>query len=152
MSQSQHSKETDGERGLCKFNQSFGLSQPRDPASPASRVHVPLDSFQLPNDLFSLQRLDIPLALSRTFLVFRDDAVHITIHGYNRKEREYSSTNPAEPMPPAKSKFLTEDSRSEGSTVRERQIAAAAHARKSKNGRVGAEQWELVEGPCPRER
>ena len=37
-------------------------------------------------------------------------------------------------MPPAKSKFLTEDSRSEGSTVRERQIAAAAHARKSKNG------------------
>jgi hypothetical protein len=37
-------------------------------------------------------------------------------------------------MPPAKSKFATEDTRSEASTIRERQIAAAAHARKSKNG------------------
>ena len=41
-------------------------------------------------------------------------------------------------MPPAKPKFgATEDSRSDVSTVRERQIAAAAHARKSKaNGAV----------------
>ena len=37
-------------------------------------------------------------------------------------------------MPPAKSRLVHEDSRSEGSTVRERQIAAAAHARKSKIG------------------
>ena len=37
-------------------------------------------------------------------------------------------------MPPAKSRLAHEDSRSDGSTVRERQIAAAAHARKAKNG------------------
>lgn len=37
-------------------------------------------------------------------------------------------------MPPAKSKPVAEDSRSDASTARERQIAAAAHARKSKNG------------------
>jgi histone deacetylase complex subunit SAP30 len=35
-------------------------------------------------------------------------------------------------MPPAKKTVTTEDSRSDASTVRERQIAAAAHARKSK--------------------
>ncbi|KAK6433771.1 hypothetical protein LTR95_010055, partial [Oleoguttula sp. CCFEE 5521] len=35
-------------------------------------------------------------------------------------------------MPPAKAKPLAEDSRSDASTIRERQIAAAAHARKSK--------------------
>ena len=35
-------------------------------------------------------------------------------------------------MPPAKKTVVTEDSRSDASTVRERQIAAAAHARKSK--------------------
>ena len=51
-----------------------------------------------------------------------------------QEEREGSNRNPVQTMPPAKSKFITEDSRSEGSTVRERQIAAAAHARKSKNG------------------
>lgn len=37
-------------------------------------------------------------------------------------------------MPPAKSRLVNEDSRSEASTIRERQIAAAAHARNSKNG------------------
>lgn len=35
-------------------------------------------------------------------------------------------------MPPAKARVLAEDSRSDASTIRERQIAAAAHARKSK--------------------
>jgi hypothetical protein len=35
-------------------------------------------------------------------------------------------------MPPAKKTVIAEDSRSDASTVRERQIAAAAHARKSK--------------------
>jgi hypothetical protein len=35
-------------------------------------------------------------------------------------------------MPPAKKVVPVEDSRSDASTVRERQIAAAAHARKSK--------------------
>lgn len=35
-------------------------------------------------------------------------------------------------MPPAKNRPAADDSRSDGSTVRERQIAAAAHARKSK--------------------
>lgn len=53
-------------------------------------------------------------------------------------------------MPPtAKSRLAHEDSRStEGSTVRERQIAAAAHARKSKNGastqRTGTTLKELA--------
>lgn len=53
-------------------------------------------------------------------------------------------------MPPtAKSRLAHEDSRStEGSTVRERQIAAAAHARKSKNGasaqRAGTTLKELA--------
>lgn len=36
-------------------------------------------------------------------------------------------------MPPAKSRLVHEDSRSEASSIRERQIAAAAHARNSKN-------------------
>jgi len=44
-------------------------------------------------------------------------------------------------MPPTKSKRATqEDSRSEASTARERQVAAAAHARKSKNGPSAANQ------------
>ena len=37
-------------------------------------------------------------------------------------------------MPAAKARVAQEDSRSEASTIRERQIAAAAHARRSKNG------------------
>ena len=37
-------------------------------------------------------------------------------------------------MPPAKSRVVQEDARSDVSTIRERQIAAAAHARRSKNG------------------
>ncbi|KAK4544141.1 hypothetical protein LTR36_004639 [Oleoguttula mirabilis] len=37
-------------------------------------------------------------------------------------------------MPPAKSRPAPEDSRSEGSTTREKAIAAAAHARRAKNG------------------
>jgi len=37
-------------------------------------------------------------------------------------------------MPPAKSRPAQEDSRSDASNARDRQIAAAAHARKSKNG------------------
>lgn len=40
-------------------------------------------------------------------------------------------------MPPAK-KVVPEDSRSDASTVRERQIAAAAHARKSKQTAAAA--------------
>lgn len=40
-------------------------------------------------------------------------------------------------MPPAK-KVVAEDSRSDASTVRERQIAAAAHARKSKQNAAAA--------------
>jgi hypothetical protein len=40
-------------------------------------------------------------------------------------------------MPPAK-KPVIEDSRSDASTVRERQIAAAAHARKSKQNAAAA--------------
>jgi hypothetical protein len=40
-------------------------------------------------------------------------------------------------MPPAK-KTVAEDSRSDASTVRERQIAAAAHARKSKQNAAAA--------------
>jgi len=41
-------------------------------------------------------------------------------------------------MPPAKKVVPTEDSRSDASTVRERQIAAAAHARKSKQNAAAA--------------
>jgi histone deacetylase complex subunit SAP30 len=42
-------------------------------------------------------------------------------------------------MPPAKKVVpTTEDSRSDASTVRERQIAAAAHARKSKQNAAAA--------------
>jgi len=41
-------------------------------------------------------------------------------------------------MPPAKKTVTTEDSRSDASTVRERQIAAAAHARKSKQNAAAA--------------
>lgn len=47
------------------------------------------------------------------------------------------STVPADTMPPAK-KNAAEDSRSDASTVRERQIAAAAHARKSKQNAAAA--------------
>lgn len=42
-------------------------------------------------------------------------------------------------MPPAKSRFVHEDSRSEGSTAKEKQVTAAAHARKGKNG-ISAQQ------------
>lgn len=41
-------------------------------------------------------------------------------------------------MPPAKKVVPPEDSRSDASTVRERQIAAAAHARKSKQNAAAA--------------
>ncbi|GAB7331476.1 hypothetical protein MBLNU13_g02882t1 [Cladosporium sp. NU13] len=41
-------------------------------------------------------------------------------------------------MPPAKKVLPPEDSRSDASTVRERQIAAAAHARKSKQNAAAA--------------
>ena len=41
-------------------------------------------------------------------------------------------------MPPAKKAVQPEDSRSDASTVRERQIAAAAHARKSKQNAAAA--------------
>lgn len=37
-------------------------------------------------------------------------------------------------MPPAKSRPAHEDSRSEGSTTREKAVAAAAQARRAKNG------------------
>lgn len=43
-------------------------------------------------------------------------------------------------MPPAKSRLVHDDSRSDASTVRERQIAAAAHARKSKTAAAAAAQ------------
>jgi hypothetical protein len=46
-------------------------------------------------------------------------------------------TRPQTTMPPAK-KAVIEDSRSDASTVRERQIAAAAHARKSKQNAAAA--------------
>nr|OQO20566.1 hypothetical protein B0A51_10442 [Rachicladosporium sp. CCFEE 5018] len=51
-------------------------------------------------------------------------------------------------MPPAKAKPPAEDSRSDASTIRERQIAAAAHARKSKQQTLlsGGTGKDLVHG------
>nr|OQO20723.1 hypothetical protein B0A51_11235 [Rachicladosporium sp. CCFEE 5018] len=51
-------------------------------------------------------------------------------------------------MPPAKAKPPAEDSRSDASTIRERQIAAAAHARKSKQQTLlnGGNGRDLVHG------
>ncbi|KAK6439400.1 hypothetical protein LTR95_004394 [Oleoguttula sp. CCFEE 5521] len=51
-------------------------------------------------------------------------------------------------MPPAKAKPPAEDSRSDASTIRERQIAAAAHARKSKQQTLlnGGNGKDLVHG------
>lgn len=43
-------------------------------------------------------------------------------------------------MPPAKSRPAQEDSRSDASTTRERAVAAAAHARRAKNGTSAPQQ------------
>jgi hypothetical protein len=52
--------------------------------------------------------------------------------GAQEQPLEFTSDKERATMPPAKKTTVTEDSRSDASTVRERQIAAAAHARKSK--------------------